>query len=127
MSGVARRLADEPNSNRRVLASLNELLGANYLLASDLVSMQVLLRGRADQIDAARAEELLAIARQNALADLSTTPLGAAQSNRLRRLSGAELASVNAMTIMRRRLVHIEKSASRVAALAARTLEFAEK
>jgi uncharacterized membrane protein YccC len=127
MSGAARRLADEPNSNRRVLASLNELLGANYLLASDLASMQVILRGRANQIDASRAEELLAIARQNALTDLSAKPERAPQANRLRRLSGEELANANAMTILRRRLVHIEKSASRVAALASRTLDFARQ
>ncbi len=44
LSGTIRRLADEPNTNRRTLASLNELLGANYALASDLASMPVLMR-----------------------------------------------------------------------------------
>src|SRR5262249_7627168 len=38
LSGAIRRLADEPNINRRALAALTELLGANYLLVSDLAS-----------------------------------------------------------------------------------------
>lgn len=125
MSSAARRLADEPNSNARVLASLNELLGANYLLASDLASVQRLLLARAGAIDLAHAEELLAMVRTGALETLASAPSQAAQANRLRRITSDELMAANATTILRRRLVHIEKSAGRVAALAARTLRFA--
>ena len=46
LSGAIRRLADEPKTNRRTLATLNELLGANYALASDLASMPVLMKVR---------------------------------------------------------------------------------
>jgi hypothetical protein len=56
---------------------------------------------------------------------LASKPPQGAQANRLRRLSTDELIKANAMTILRRRLVHIEKSAGRVAALAARTLGLA--
>ena len=56
LSGAIRRLADEPNTNRRALASLGELLGANYLLASDLSSMPVLVKLRAKELDAAGAD-----------------------------------------------------------------------
>ncbi len=52
LSGAIRRLADEPNTNRRALASLGELLGANYLLASDLSSMPVLVKLRDKDLDA---------------------------------------------------------------------------
>ena len=54
LSGAIRRLADEPNTNRRALAALNELLAANYLLASDLSSMPVLVKLRAAELDAGR-------------------------------------------------------------------------
>jgi uncharacterized membrane protein YccC len=60
LSGTLRRLADEPNTNRRALASLGELLGANYLLASDLSSMPVLVKLRAHDLDAAGADAAIA-------------------------------------------------------------------
>ena len=60
LSGAIRRLADEPNTNRRTLASLNELLGANYALASDLASMPVLMKMRGPELDPARADAEIA-------------------------------------------------------------------
>src|SRR6201999_597132 len=68
LSGAMRRLADEPNTNRRALASLGELLGANYLLASDLSSMPVLVKLRAHELDAAAADASIASARDRVVA-----------------------------------------------------------
>ena len=62
LSGAIRRLADEPNTNRRALASLGELLGAHYLLASDLSSMPVLVKLRAEDLDAPAADATIAAA-----------------------------------------------------------------
>src|SRR5471030_2438804 len=81
LSGAIRRLADEPNTNRRVLAALTELLGANYLLASDLASMPVLVKLRspdlrqsaADEIEAARLRVLVLLS-PDAPAGQTTAP-----------------------------------------------------
>src|SRR5262249_50692599 len=71
LSGAIRRLADEPNMNRRALASLGELLGAHYLLASDLSSMPVLVKLRHHELDAPAADASIAAARQRVVALLN--------------------------------------------------------
>ncbi len=63
LSGAIRRLADEPNSNRRALAALNELLAANYLLASDFSSMPILLQVRSKDLEPLEAEREIGAAR----------------------------------------------------------------
>ena len=124
LSGVIRRLADEPNSNRRVLAALNELLAANYLLASDFSSMPILMQVRGKDLDVPVADHDIAEARQRVLAVLSpaaatmrTSPPPERES-----LSGASdgLGGNFAMTVLARRLRHIEHAARKVARLAAR-------
>jgi uncharacterized membrane protein YccC len=120
LSGVIRRMAREPNANRRTLATLNELLGANYALASDLASMPVLVKVRGAELDGARADADIAAARNRVLALLAnrtpaTSPAAARES-----LSG--LKENFAMTVLARRLAHIEHTAARVARLAARPL-----
>jgi hypothetical protein len=121
LSGAISRLADEPNINRKSLAALTELLGANYLLASDLASMPVLLKLRGaelvanatDQIDVTRIRVLHLLSNDPAHKDLATEP---AQES----LSAIE-GNV-AMELLIRRLAHIEHAAERVARLAARPM-----
>ena len=121
LSGAIRRLADEPNTNRRVLASLGELLGANYLLASDLSSMPVLVKLRAQDLDAPAAKAAIAATRQRVTALLS--PEGGAEGIDAAvplRDSLAGMHGSAAMEVLGRRLDHIEHAARKVARLAAR-------
>ena len=121
LSGAIRRLADEPNTNRRALASLGELLGAHYLLASDLTSMPVLVKLRAADLDAPMADASIAATRARVVALLNpghtaephNTPTPQRES-----LSG--LRGSVAMEVLARRLDHIEHAARKVARLAAR-------
>ncbi|HKQ46085.1 MAG TPA: FUSC family membrane protein [Rhizomicrobium sp.] len=121
LSGAIRRLADEPNTNRRALASLGELLGANYLLASELSSMPVLMKLRAAELDAPTADAAIAAtrARVNALLqpDGENAP---AQGAPPERDSFANMHGNAAMEVLARRLDHIEHAARKVARLAAR-------
>jgi uncharacterized membrane protein YccC len=122
LSMTVRRLADEPQLDRRALVALNELLAANYLLASDLASMRVLFRLRKDELDPKQADELLAGARKSVaetFAASGATKPGAPQ--RLRQSLG-DLGGANATVSLRRRLVYVERAAKRVADLAVRAL-----
>ena len=119
LSGAIRRLADEPNTNRRTLAALNELLGANYALASDLASMPVLMKMREAELDLARADAEIAAMRIRVSEILSAGSIsdpGPAPAREA--LSG--LKENFAMTVLARRLAHIEHTARKVARLAAR-------
>ncbi|HEY4077319.1 MAG TPA: FUSC family membrane protein [Rhizomicrobium sp.] len=121
LSGAIRRLADEPNTNRRALASLNELLGANYLLASDLSSMPVLVKLRAHELDAAGADTALAQARERVVALLAPDAAQVQQDDSApQRGRFADLHGSMAMEVLGRRLDHIEHAARKVARLAAR-------
>jgi len=121
LSGAIRRLADEPNIHRRALAALTELLGANYLLASDLASMAVLVRLRGRDLDQ-NASEAVEASRSKVLALLSPdAPPGAALIPPPREgLSG--MVGNAAMAVLARRLAHIEHAATKVARLAARPI-----
>ena len=121
LSGAIRRLADEPNTNRRALASLGELLGANYLLASELSSMPVLMKLRAAELDAPTADAAIAATRARVSALLQ--PDGekdSAQDAPPERDSFANMQGNAAMEVLARRLDHIEHAARKVARLAAR-------
>lgn len=121
LSGAIRRLADEPNTNRRALASLGELLGAHYLLASDLTSMPVLVKLRAADLDGAAADASIAATRDRVVALLD--PAGASQQHGPpppERDSLTALKGTAAMEVLGRRLDHIEHAARKVARLAAR-------
>jgi len=121
LSGAIRRLADEPNTNRRALASLGELLGANYLLASDLSSMPVLVKLRAQDLDAPAAKAAIAATRERVTALLS--PEAGAEGIDAAvplRDSLAGMHGSAAMEVLGRRLDHIEHAARKVARLAAR-------
>ena len=121
LSGAIRRLADEPNTNRRALASLGELLGANYLLASDLSSMPVLVKLRAHELDAAAADASIASARERVVALLKPDGGGGiAVMAPAQRDSFAGMHGNSAMDVLARRLNHIEHAAEKVARLAAR-------
>ncbi|HTC84366.1 MAG TPA: FUSC family membrane protein [Rhizomicrobium sp.] len=121
LSGAIRRLTDEPNANRRALASLGELLGANYLLASDLSSMPVLVKLRDHDLDAPAADASIAATRERVVALLkpdSGTDHPVTQPPQ--RDSFAQLRGNAAMDVLARRLNHIEHAAQKVARLAAR-------
>jgi uncharacterized membrane protein YccC len=118
LSGAVRRLADEPATSREALARLNDLLSANYLLLSDLTSMQVLFRLRGKELDPAQSDALLQETRErvlDALAGRTTkkTPTRLTSENR------GDLYQPVGMPVLKRRLVHIEQAARRVARLAA--------
>src|SRR6185436_5904011 len=121
LSGAIRRLADEPNTNRRALAALTELLGAHYLLASDLSSMPVLVKLRDKDLDAPMADASIAAARMRVVAQLK--PDSAADhpvTAPPQRDSFADIRGNAAMDVLARRLSHIEHAAQKVARLAAR-------
>jgi uncharacterized membrane protein YccC len=118
---TVRRLADEPKIEQKVLADLNALIAANYLFASDLASMRVLFRTRKNELDPDATEKLLATARDNIDATLLAQEAKEMKRDRLSRRSlGASLGGHNAMVSLTRRLIHIERTAERVAMLAAR-------
>ncbi len=111
LSGAIRRLVDEPDTHRRALASLSELLSANYLFFSGLASMPILMKLRGPELDATAADRIEAT-RNHVLALLSHQPKAVTPS------PGTEPSA--AMGILARRLAHIEQGAQKVARLAAR-------
>jgi hypothetical protein len=103
------------------LVTLGELLGANYLLASDLSSMPVLVKLRSADLDAPTADAAIAITRERVVAMLKPDQDGEhhdAAAPQRDSLAGMH-ASV-AMEVLGRRLDHIEHAARKVARLAAR-------
>jgi hypothetical protein len=124
LSSAARRLLDEPGTDRRALAALNELLSANYLLASDLASVRTALLARADELDARATDEVLSAARGIVLDTLADDREARAERpDHLRRRGLSEMPATAALPFLRRRLLHIERSARNVAALAARATQ----
>jgi len=119
LSGAIRRLADEPKTNRRTLASLNELLGANYALASDLASMPVLMKTRGTELDPVRADAQIEETR-NRVAELLTSGPAPDAEPALVRESLSGLKENFGMIVLARRLAHIEYTGRKVARLAAR-------
>jgi uncharacterized membrane protein YccC len=126
LATTVRRLADEPRLDRRALAALQDLLAANYLLASDLASMRVLFRLRAKELEPAPTDAQLDSARRDVEQALAA-PAGASDvpARISRRAMTENLGGANAMISLRRRLVHIERTAERVAALAAKAIGMA--
>lgn len=119
LSGAVRRLADEPNTAKDLLARLNALLAANYLLLSDLTSMQVLFAMRAPELDKApSADTLTAEMRGRVLTILDTNAPPEKTPPRLAKTAKDDLYQPNGLSVLRRRLVHIEHAARRVAKLA---------
>ncbi|MEI9993906.1 MAG: FUSC family membrane protein [Rhizomicrobium sp.] len=116
LSGAVRRLADEPDVERATLARLNDLLSANYLLLSDLTSMQVLFKLRGAELDAAQSDALLKEVCERVSETLGGKGDGKKASPRLG--AATDLHQPNGMAVLKRRLVHIEHAARRVAQLA---------
>lgn len=124
LTGAARRLPDEPGADRRRVAALNQLLGANYLLAADLASVRAALLARATEFDPKQADEVLYAARSIALASLVPEQATLGESpDHIRRRGLGELSTTKALPFLRRRLLHIERGARNVAALAARVAD----
>jgi uncharacterized membrane protein YccC len=121
LSSAARRLLDEPGADKRALAALNELLSANYLFASDLTSVRTALLARAKELDPQSTDDVLSAARGIVLDTLAEDRQARAERpDHLRRRGLSELPDTAALPFLRRRLLHIERSARNVAALAAR-------
>ncbi|HEY2008607.1 MAG TPA: FUSC family membrane protein [Rhizomicrobium sp.] len=120
LSGAIRRVADEPNVNRRALAALGELLGANYLLASDISSMPVLVKLRVHELDGEMAQAAIARTRERVVAILEPNSRDHAEAEPPQRDSLSGIHASTAMEVLARRLDHIEHSARKVARLAAR-------
>jgi uncharacterized membrane protein YccC len=123
LSSATRRLLDEPGADRRHMATINQLLGANYLFAADLASVRTALLARAKEFDPAEADEVLQAARSIALESLSLGQTTRKERpDHLRRRGMSELSATKALPFLRRRLLHIERGARNVAALAARVI-----
>jgi uncharacterized membrane protein YccC len=121
LSMAARRLLDEPGTDKRALAGLNELLSANYLFASDLASVRIALLARAKEYDAAIAETVLSAARSIVLDTLTIGgEVRAERPDHLRRRGLSEMPETAALPFLRRRLLHVERAARNVAILASR-------
>jgi uncharacterized membrane protein YccC len=121
LSSAARRLLDEPGTERHLLAAINELLSANYLFASDLASVRTALLARAGELDAKAADDALSAARGIVLDTLAEDrKVRAERPDHLRRRGLSDLPATAALPFLRRRLLHVERSARNVAALAAR-------
>ncbi len=121
LSGAIRRLADEPNINRRALAALTELLGANYLLASDLASMPVLVKLRGAELEPGAKDEI-ETARLRVMALLQPGAMPMDESHAPPREMLSDMRQIMAMQLLGRRLAHIEHAAAKVARLAARPI-----
>ncbi len=123
LSGTIRRLGDEPNNSHRAMAWLGALLGAHYLLASDLAAMPVLAKLRAHALDTAQADRIIAPVRARVVRMLDPALAGEAGPENGTAFSDMTLPDPHgsgAMNILARRLEHIEQAARKVAHLAAR-------
>ncbi|HWD29513.1 MAG TPA: FUSC family membrane protein [Rhizomicrobium sp.] len=120
LSGAIRRLADEPHTEKETLARLSSLLAANYLLLSDLTSMQVLFATRGAELEKVpNADTLTAEMRGRVVEVLSGAGPEKTTPPRLSKTARDDLYQPNGLSVLKRRLVHIEHAARRVAGLAA--------
>jgi len=123
LATTTRRLSSEPGVRQRQLAGLNALLSANYILASDLASVQGLLRARHREIKPDDVRAALEATRTRALELLTLKPETVPAPARLRRRGWTEMPASHALTFLGRRLRHIERMAQRVTALAAHLMQ----
>lgn len=118
LSDTVRRVADEPNTDKAQLVRLYDLLAANYLLVSDLASVHVITLARAAELEPEKADAILAEARETVERMLKGEAPSADNDSRLRRRGFSALQSANGLTVLRRRLIHVERIAMRVGRLA---------
>ena len=121
LSMTVRRLATEPDLDRRALVALQELLAANYLLASDLASMRVLFQRRMKELEPMATDALLAETSMRVLGAFAGGG-GEAPKDTLARRGIGDTGGTSAEISLKRRLVHIEHAAERVAALSGRAM-----
>lgn len=117
LSMTLQRFAGEPDPDRRALVSLQQLMAANYLLSSDLASMRILFARRKDELDPQASDAVLAEATvrvEGAFAGLARQTAEPVSRNE----------GTSAAMALKRRLVHIERAAARVAALGTRSLSY---
>lgn len=113
LAQAIRRLADEPDANKRALATLNQLLSANYALASNLASMPILLKLRGPDLDQARAKAAIGETGDRVAKLLSGESLSE------REVSFGPQANLG-MTVLSHRLNNIAAITAKVARLAKR-------
>lgn len=118
LSMTVRRIAGEPRREDRRFIALNELLAADYLFASDLASVHGIVTARRDELGPG-AGPLLAEAATRVEESLAAPGQSPAPET-LRRRGWFELRETDALTVLRRRLLHIEHSAQRLSAQAGR-------
>jgi uncharacterized membrane protein YccC len=119
LSGAIRRAAGEPGTAKDALARLNALLAANYLLLSDLTSMQVLYAMRGAELDKEPNTDALAGEMRTRVVAILTPGAAAERAPpRLSKTGRDDLYQPNGLSVLKRRLVHIEHAARRVAGLA---------
>ncbi|GHE00581.1 hypothetical protein U879_12880 [Defluviimonas sp. 20V17] len=116
-----RRLSSEPYHDDRRLAVLNDLLAADYLFASDLASVHGMVTARAGELGDDASALLDDAARR--VEDSLATPGQRPPPETLRRRGWFELRETDPLTVLRRRLLHIEHSAQRLSAHAGRVTE----
>ncbi len=119
---TTRRLSSEPTRYAGDFAALNRLLAANYLFASDLASVQSLLRTARAAVDPAETQRALRATSAHVIETLTLGHAGrdAAPLAALRRRGWADLVETRPAVYLRRRLLHIEFSARRLVAEAMR-------
>ena len=122
LSMTVRRLSTEPDLDRRALVALQELLAANYLLASDLASMRVLFQRRMKELDPIATDALLAETCARVLGAFAGGETEAPKDTLARRGIG-DAGGTSAEIALKRRLVHVERAAERVAALSGRAMK----
>lgn len=113
-----RRLSSEPRRDDRRFVVLNELLAADYLFASDLASVHGMVTARAEELG--RAADPLLQETGRRVADSLSMPGARPPPETLRRRGWFELRATDPLTVLRRRLLHIEHSAQRLSAQASR-------
>jgi uncharacterized membrane protein YccC len=118
LSGAIRRLADEPHTQKETLARLNSLLAANYLLLSDLTSMQVLFAMRGPELETVPNADALTAEMRGRVIDALSGAGPEKPPPRLSKTARDDLYQPNGLSVLKRRLVHIEHAARRVAGLA---------
>ncbi len=119
---TTRRLSSEPKRHAGNFAALHRLLAANYLFASDLASVRSLLRAARAALDAPETHGALRETGARVIEILThgESANGGAPSAALRRRGWADIAETRPAVYLRRRLRHIEFSARRLVAEAAR-------
>lgn len=117
LATLSRRISSEPKRKWGDLSTINSLLVANYLFASDLASVRGFLRGRSTNLDRIKVARLMTKAREAVIQSLDRQPSRGEipPTDILQRRGWYEMIDVSPMTFLKHRLQHVELSAERLA------------